>query len=185
MSANEDNHYIERIINGDTAAFAFLVEKYKNMAFTIAVNIVKDAEDAEEIAQDCFIKVYKALPRFKRQSKFSTWLYRIVYNASIDKSRRRQNFQSVDLEEMHYDLIEDGLNELELMTAREQQEIVQKAVKRLPEDESLVITLFYLEELSVEEVSDITGFSASNVKVKLFRARKKLFNELTYFRKVI
>lgn len=185
MSATEDIYYIDRVLAGDVDAFAFIVDKHKDMAFVVANKILNNDMDAEEAAQDAFIKAYQNLNKFKKESKFSTWLYRIVYNAAIDKTRKKKkNIYSIDDEEAHFDVVEERMNELEEMELKEQQAIIKGAIDKLPEDESLIITLFYMEDQSVEEIAEITSFTSSNVKVKLFRARKKLFSLLENFKKV-
>jgi len=89
MAYKEDKFYIEKVLKGDTTAYADIVNKHKEMVFTIAVKILRNREDAEEIAQDAFVKAFQALPGFKGEARFSTWLYRIVYNAAISQSRKR------------------------------------------------------------------------------------------------
>ena len=90
MKYLDDNHYIDRILSGDVAAYAMLVAKHKNLVFSIALKILNNREDAEEVAQDCFLKVFQALKTFEKKSKFSTWMYRIVYNAAISKTRKKK-----------------------------------------------------------------------------------------------
>lgn len=92
MNHTEDFYYIEQTLKGNTKAFAFLLEKYRNYVYTIAFRILKNKEDAEETAQDCFIKAYGQLSNFEGQSKFSTWLYTIVFRLSISKIRKNKLF---------------------------------------------------------------------------------------------
>ncbi len=84
MTDQTDHIYIEKILTGEPQAYAFLVEKYKKMIFSMVVKMLKNTEDAEEVAQDVFVKAYRTLPRFKEDSKFSTWIYRIAYNTCLD-----------------------------------------------------------------------------------------------------
>ena len=90
MEAKEDQIYIERVLKGDTNAFSHLINKYKDMVFTLVIKIVKSREDAEEVAQDSFIKAYQKLDSFKGQSKFSTWLYTIAYRNAMTKLRKKK-----------------------------------------------------------------------------------------------
>ena len=90
MNPTKDQICIEKILQGDTSSFSFLVESYKDMAYTIAMKIVRNAEDAEEVAQDSFVKAYQQLQSFKGNSKFSTWLYTIVYRTAISKIRKKK-----------------------------------------------------------------------------------------------
>ncbi|MEX0290363.1 MAG: RNA polymerase sigma factor, partial [Flavobacteriaceae bacterium] len=102
MSHNQDQHYIDRALSGDTRAFEVLIENYKHMVFTLALKMVKNREDAEEVAQDAFIKAYSALSTFKGDSKFSTWLYKIVYYRSLDylkKNKRQLQTTAIDVSE--------------------------------------------------------------------------------------
>lgn len=167
----DDLFYIERVLKGDKNAFRFLVDKYKSMALTIAYRVVKSESTAEDIAQQAFIKAYSNLHSFSKTSKFSNWLYRIVYNTSITYIRNtkklhenyEENINQLDLTEDHnYDHEEN------------KKQIVQNAIDKLPQDEATIITLYYFDEISVKEVAEIVNISESNVKIKLFRARKKL-----------
>ena len=179
MKEQDDIFHVQRVLAGNTAAFAVLVEKHSDMAFTIANKIVRSREDAEEIAQDAFIKAYQSLRSFKGDSKFSTWLYRIVYNAAISNTRRKkQDFTQLD-ERVVTDTTEDEIFEnLDTLDTELQSKLVNEAINSLPADESAIVTLFYLKENTIDDISQITGLSVSNVKVKLFRIRKKLHDEL-------
>ena len=180
MKYLEDNHYIDRVLNGDVSAYAMLVSKHKNLVFSIALKILNNREDAEEVAQDCFLKVFQALKTFERKSKFSTWLYRIVYNAAISKTRKKR-LELVPMDDYvihNYseDEVSGGIEEID---PEEQKEMIDRAMKQLTDDENLLITLFYKGENSIEDISNITGLSMSNVKVRLHRIRKKLHGELS------
>ena len=180
MDTTTDQVYIDRVLAGDTNAFAYLIDKYKNMAYTISIKIVKNHEDAEEIAQDSFLKAYKKLDTFKGESKFSTWLYTIVYRNAISKVRKK-NIETTDIDAFVLENYSTDLEfpQMEAIKNREQKKYVAKAISNLKEMDALLITLFYLNENSVEEIEQITNLTKTNIKVKLFRARKKLFNELS------
>ena len=177
MKFREDNYYIDKILKGNSNAYAPLINKHKDLVFTIAVRIVKNKEDAEELAQDVFIKAFEALSTFKKQSKFSTWLYRIAFNMAVSKIRKKKletsNLGSEIIENFSIDEIVPDLQEL---SDEEQKNCVEKALKSLPYEENIIITLFYYDDKSIEEISEITNLSASNVKVKLHRIRKKLYS---------
>lgn len=179
MNTLDDRIYIEQVINGNTAAFTVLVDKYKDMVFTIANRIARNQEDAEEIAQDTFLKAFHSLESFKRKSKFSTWLYRIVYNTAISKIRKKRPeitaLDEVMIENYSIDEVDHEVNGLD---SEEQKNLINLALEKLNEDESTVISLYYLNECSIEEISEITGLTKSNVKVKLHRSRKKLYIEM-------
>jgi len=179
MAFKDDKFYVEKVINGDTSAYAGLVNKHKEMVFTIAVKIVRNHEDAEEIAQDAFLKAFHALADFKGEAKFSTWLYRIAYNTAVSQSRKRKLEFSVISDEMinNYttDKVSRSVNEL---SEDEQINAINSLMEKLPEEENLLLTLFYKNEKSIEDISEITGYTQSNVKVKLYRLRKKMYSEL-------
>jgi len=181
MEFRDDTYYINRVLHGDVNAFSFLVEKYKRMAYTLAVKMMNNAEDAEEIAQDAFVKAFQSLREFKGQSKFSTWLYKIVYHESVSRLRKKHwDIMSIDDEHFSkFDVIETD-HFLTRLNIEEQKTLVRNAINRLPADEGAIITLYYLNDSSVKEIIGITGDSESNVKIKLFRARKRLWELLQY-----
>ena len=180
MELKSDQIYIDKVIQGDTNAFAYLVDRYKNLAYTVAMKIVRNHEDAEEVAQDSFIKAYSQLHTFKGESKFSTWLYTIVYRNSITKIRKKRitttDIDSYIIENQKSDF---DFPQIEAIKNGEQKKYIAEAIDNLPETDAFLITLYYLDESTVEEIEKITGLTKTNVKVKLFRARKKLFNELS------
>ena len=185
MKFKEDSYYIDQVLNGNTAAYSFLVEKHKSLVYSIALKILSNPDDAEEIAQDAFLKAYQSLKSFEKKSKFSTWLYRIVYNAAISKTRKKKlEYVSLDGQ------LVENYTEDEVMAAtgkydeQERAVLVNRALEKLSEDENLLVALFYKGENSVEEISYITGLSVSNVKVRLFRIRKKLYDILNEMMKM-
>ncbi len=180
MDKTADQIYIDKVLQGDANAFAYLVNKYKSLAFTVALKIVRNREDAEEIAQDSFVKAYTQLHTFKGESKFSTWLYTIVYRNSISKIRKKK-IETVDVDDY---IIENhktdfDFPQIEAIKNEEQKKYVAQAINNLSENDALLITLYHLNECSVEEIEEITGLTKTNIKVKLFRIRKKLYNELS------
>jgi RNA polymerase sigma factor (sigma-70 family) len=181
MKFHDDSYYITQVLKGNTNAFSFLVEKHKRMAYTLALKLVQVAEDAEEITQDAFVKAFQALDSFKGESKFSTWLYKIIYNTSIARLRKKQlTIISMDDDQnSSIDVIETD-NFLKQLTIEEQNAIVRSAIDQLPAEEKALIILYYMNESSVKEITSITGDTESNVKIKLFRARKKLWEMLKY-----
>lgn len=180
MDKTTDQIYIDKVLQGETNAFAYLVNKYKNLAYTVALKIVRNHEDAEEIAQDSFVKAYTQLHTFKGESKFSTWLYTIIYRNSISKIRKKK-IDTVDVDDY---IIENhktdfDFPQIEAIKNEEQKKYVTEAISNLSENDALLITLYHLNECSVEEIEEITGLTKTNIKVKLFRIRKKLYNELS------
>ncbi len=173
--ATNDESIINQILEGDTKAFAVLVDRYKDLVFTLSIRMLKNREEAEEVSQDTFIKVYKSLKNFKGDSKLSTWLYRVAYNTCLDrikKNRRRYNEVAIDeFTEHQVKTIDDALESLE---RNEQSQIIKDCLEILPSEDGFLLTLYYFEDLSLEEISKIVEIEANTVKVKLFRARKKL-----------
>jgi len=175
MQHTNDQHYIEKILAGDTQVYSVLVDRYKDMVFSLALKMLRNREEAEEVAQDAFIKAYKKLNKFKGDSKFSTWLYKVVYNTCLDRIKKlKREISVVPMEEITERQLKTVDNALDLMEKQERTEMIQKCLNLLSADESALLNLFYFDELSLQEISKITGIGRNNLKVKLFRSRKKL-----------
>ncbi len=176
MNRKDDHYYIEQVANGNVAAFSYLVEKYRDMVYGLSLKMLRNTEDAEELAQDTFVKAFQSLSSYQGKSKFSTWLYRITYNGAITLMRKRKlELYSLDEQRLSD---EDELtigNRLAEIDQEELAESLKKAMEELPADDQVLITLFYYEDQRVEDIAHITGLSASNVKVKIHRARKKMY----------
>jgi RNA polymerase sigma factor (sigma-70 family) len=173
-----DHELIHAVLAGNMIAFQTLVSKYKNMVFSLVYNILLNKEDTEEITQDSFIKAYKGLPGFKRESSFSTWLYRIAVNTALNK-KKIQSFSITPIDDLNE--IEDYNNlytSLEQYENSDRKKYVQEALKQLKDDERICVTMFYLNELQVNEIHELTGFSVANIKVLLHRGRKNLYTQL-------
>jgi RNA polymerase sigma-70 factor (ECF subfamily) len=175
MDYKVDIFYISQVLEGKSNAFAYIVGRHKDHAYNLAFRICGSREEAEEIAQDAFMKAYRSLTHFKMRSSFSTWLYRIVYNTAISLVRTRKK-GVLSLDEFPADAIDFmGISVTEEEAASEYRDsLVNFALQKISEEERALITLYYYDELSVEEISGITAISKSNVKVKLFRARQKM-----------
>ncbi|WP_075590507.1 RNA polymerase sigma factor [Labilibacter marinus] len=177
MDNQSDKIVLKQIKQGDVSAYSVLVNRYRNMAFTLAASITKNNEDAEEVAQDAFVKAYKNLGSFKGKSKFSTWLYQIVYRTALSKMRiKKQQVQSID----EKTIVDVNLNDKQPdnLERSDRKKIIKIAINQLKEDESFLLILYYYQELSMEELAEATGYSVSNVKVKLHRARKNMYEQL-------
>lgn len=176
MENNNDDYYIAKMLDGDTQSFGTLVENYQTMVFSLAFKMLKHREEAEEVAQDTFIKAYKSLSKFSGKSKFSTWLYRITYNTCLDRIKANTKFnQNVEIDKISSDALSSVESIFEGIERQERSEIIQKCMNQLPDDERIILHLFYFEEQSLKEIKEVLSISESNIKVKLFRARKKLF----------
>jgi RNA polymerase sigma-70 factor (ECF subfamily) len=175
VQLEQDNIYIKRVLEGDRDAFAYLVDKYKSMVFTLALRITGDREEAEEIAQDTFIKAYQSLSSFKGKAKFSSWLYRIVYNTGISHIRKqpagRESLDETNIPETLY--VESKRNH-ESLSAEERKKYLEVALDALDQQERLFVILYYYEERDLDEIAEIAGITKTNTKVRLHRARKKM-----------
>lgn len=176
MNHPPDHIIIEKTLGGDVNAFAILVDRYKQLVFTLTIRMIKQREEAEEIAQDVFLKAFQKLQSFKGDSKFSTWLYRITYNACLDALSRKRNSPTHHAYEIHDNVLSITTPEIEAQidAQYERAEVVQ-CIALLPQADAFLITLYYLHEQSLEEIAQIIGLTKNNTKVKLFRIRKKLF----------
>jgi len=176
MQNNSDTELINKVLGGDKAAYADLMKRHQRFVFTLALRFAKNREDAEEIAQDCFIKAYRSLNTFRNTAKFSTWLYRIVYTTAMTFLRKKRlDTQSIDTEvgllnvENHVsDLKSDDVEHKSKMV------YVNRAIDQLSPDDAAVITLFYQGEQSLDEIGQALGMESNTVKVKLHRARHRL-----------
>jgi len=175
MTNNNDQVYITKVINGDTNTFAYLVDNYKNMVFSLAFKMTKNREEAEEISQDTFIKAYKNLEKFKGDSKFSTWLYRIAYHTGLDNIKKNKNSNTTfEINEVTFNQIQSVETILQGIERKERAKIMDVCLQKLPDEERSIIWMFYYDELSLKEIIEVTKLSQANVKVKLHRARKRL-----------
>jgi len=173
---------IDKILAGEQHLYAELVNRYKSYAFTIALKILENKPEAEETAQDAFIKAYHHLRSFNRESKFSTWLYRIAFNTAISYKRKRKarpddpfgraSFQSIENVIVEYEAGEDTLER------DDKKKFISQAMSKLNEADRLALNLYYLREFSLEEVAEITGMQVNTVKVRVHRARQRLADEL-------
>ena len=171
-----DTELISKVLDGDRQAYAQLIKRHQRFVFTLALRFSKSREDAEEIAQDCFIKAYRALHNFKQTSKFSTWLYRIVYTTSMTFLRKKRiDTQSID-DESSIIQLESRISDLSSNEVEHKSKMVfvNLAISRLLPDDAAIITLFYQGEQSLEEIGQTLGMEANTVKVKLHRARHRL-----------
>lgn len=175
MTTTKDQLYIDKVINGDASAFAYLVDNYKNMVFSLAYKMTKNKEEAEEVSQDTFIKAFKNLSNFKGDSKFSTWLYRICYHTTLDAIKKnKKNNYTFEINEVTYNQIQSLETILQGIERKERSVIMDKCLMKLPDEERSILWMFYYDELSLKEIIEVTNLSEANLKVKLHRARKKL-----------
>jgi RNA polymerase sigma-70 factor (ECF subfamily) len=171
-----DNEIITRVLRGEHQLYAELVTRYQNFVFTLALRYTPVREDAEEIAQDVFVKAYRALKDFRGDSKFTTWLYSIVNSTSITFLRKKKlDTSSLDNEHVFEQAeSKDSGTSANQVEVKSKVEMVTKAIQLLSPDDAKLITLFYKAEQSLEEIGTILGIETNTVKVKLHRARTRL-----------
>lgn len=162
--------------NGDVAAFRELVDRFKSIAFMHAIRILRNREDAEEVVQDAFIKVFRSIGQFKEEAKFSTWFYRIVYNTSLTKlGKRKMNMISLDEEqENELFLYSETGKEWNQLQKQDREKYINIAISYLSTEDTIILSLYYVSENTLEEISVIVGCSKSAAKVRLHRARGRL-----------
>ena len=179
MNYKGDTVYIEQVLSGNVNAFSNIVDHHKNKAYNLAFRICGNHEEAEEVAQDSFMKAYRSLGSFKMKSSFSTWLFRIVYNTAISNVRKKKK-GTLSLEDFPADATDFiGENPSEEEAEKEYRTaLVNFALQKLNDEERGLISLFYYEEMSTDEVAAVSGMTASNVKVRLFRARQKMLETI-------
>ena len=176
-----DDVYVKKVCQGDTEAFRYFLKTYKDMAFSLAVSILKDEFLADEVVQESFIKAFNGMKTFNSNSTFRTWFYRIVLNEAFQRRKKIKR----EFLEFQPEYKEEIMDESVLITLHKDEQIyyINEALKMLPDRESVVLRLFYLEEESIKDVCEITGWSESNTKVILHRARKSMFAALNKIRK--
>ncbi len=178
-----DNDIIRRILNGDRQAHAQLIDRHKEKAMTLAVRMLKNRHDAEEALQDAFVRAFRALPSFEGKSSFSTWFYRIVFNVCSSALSRRGKMNVVSFDEeseegMSIEVPSDGaLPDIDL-EGKEFSAMIRSEIDAMDEHYSSILTMFFLQEMSYDEIVDVTGLPLGTVKNRLFRARMQLRNAL-------
>jgi RNA polymerase sigma factor (sigma-70 family) len=163
---------------GDKLAYKELINRHKDYAFTVAYRILNSREDAEEVAQDAFMQVFGALKSFNGESKFTTWFYRIVFNAALMQKRKNRIFTDDIETSSEAFLVSNSSDSADNLRKNERQQAIKQALQNLSADDSMMITLFYLKEQSLEEIAEIIQISAETAKVKIHRARKRLAEEM-------
>jgi RNA polymerase sigma-70 factor (ECF subfamily) len=183
-TGTNDNEIISRVLRGEQSLYADLVKRYQNFVFTITLRYTTSREDAEEIAQDVFVKAYRSLADFRGESRFSTWLYTIVTTTCITFLRKKKlDVHSLDNEKVlaAAENMDSGFraNQVE---QKSRAQMVNEAIKLLSPDDAKLITLFYKGEQSLEEIGHIMGLEPNTVKVRLHRARHRLKDKMeTHF----
>ena len=170
---------VPRILAGDSRAYAEVVRTYQHMVYTVCHRVLRNSEDAEEATQDSFVKAYQNLHSFGGTAKFSTWLYSIAYRTAISHDRSRKAASRRTDDRAAEDLLQHPASPRDTSVDRNDiKQHLDLALATLDPEDAAIVSFYYLEEMSVEEIVTVTGLGASNVKVKLFRSRKKLSDAL-------
>ena len=175
-----DNEIIHKVLQGEQALYAQLVKRYQPFVFTIVLRYTSNREDAEEIAQDVFVKAYRSLADFRGESKFSTWLYTIVTTTCITFLRKKKvPIHSLDTEQV-FDLADNQNSgfKANLVEQKSKVQVINEALRLLSIDDARIITLFYQAEQSLEEIGRILSIDPNTAKVKLHRARQRLKDKM-------
>lgn len=174
MKHLSDIEIIDSINRGNVSDYSLLVNRYKDRAFSLLRRLLKNEMDAEEALQDSFLKAYNSLKGFRRDSQFSTWLYRIVYNTglSVISSQKRKIEQQMSSIDGEFDLASQ--DDEVYSTADNARQYILKMVDKLPVRGALVVILFYMDGMSLSEISQVMGTSLVNTKVLLHRSRNAL-----------
>ncbi|KIC95478.1 RNA polymerase sigma factor [Flavihumibacter solisilvae] len=176
---SEVDRYLDRAIKGDHTGLEYLVNTYRDLAYTIAIRIVLNREDAEEVVQDTFLKAFASLHNFRKAARFSTWLYRIVYNTALTK-RSGKPMATVDLPEQWDSERHAGIDgsQWDELRHTERRKYLDLALSRLSQQDRLVMTMHYIGELSIAEICEIMDMKKSAIKMRLLRGRQQLAIEL-------
>ncbi len=171
--SDSDQEIIEAIRSGHVRGFGVLVDRHKDRAMTLALRIVGEREDAEEVVQDAFLRAYRNLEQFRGESRFSTWFYRILYNACMARvTRRPKHGETVDSGDETIDMIDSKEPSVQqTLENEEEQAVLQEEMTRLPETFRTALTLFYVQELSYDEMASILQMPLGTVKTNLSRGR--------------
>ncbi len=170
----EDKEYINDIIkNQSIIAYKSLVERYENRVFSLCYKIIKRREESEEVAQDIFVLCFKKLSELQDRNKFPNWLMKIAYTKAIDHIRKKQIVKT-DISTINEAHFKEEQTPLKSTILENRKEIINRAINLLEPTEASIVALYYIQDISVKDIVEITGLTLSNVKVKLFRARNSL-----------
>jgi RNA polymerase sigma-70 factor (ECF subfamily) len=184
-AAATDQQLVARAQKGDSRAFDLLVLKYQHRIFGLISRYVHDADEVQDVAQEAFIKAYRALPRFRGDSAFYTWLYRIAINTAknylVSRSRRPPG-SDVEVEDAEYYASGGALHEIETpenaLFGAELKQVVELAIKNLPEDLRTAVTLREFDGLSYEDIAEIMDCPVGTVRSRIFRAREAIDSQV-------
>ncbi len=172
-----DAHYLNEVIKGNTDAFGYFIRTYQNKAFGIAIAMVKQEDDAKDVVQNSFITAYASISKFRNDSKFSTWFYRIVVNTGLQflaqKKRRAIKYEALEVSQTEKTACNAIIKK---MHQDDLKHLVKLVFGKIPSKQALLLQLFYIDELSIAEIEAVTNFSKPNIKVLLHRGRTSFYD---------
>lgn len=171
MTAEEEMKCVRSVLDGNLNEFEKLITDNKVSAFSIAESMVKDKSEAYDVLQEAYINAFNYLHTFNGSSRFSTWFYRIVVNQSLKWLRKKKRMNEIQYTVYQINETVNQNHGLEQLEKHEREQSIQRVLKRLKPKEALMLNMFYLQEFSIKEIHENTGFSISNIKVLLHRAR--------------
>ena len=172
-----DTHYLNEVIKGNTNAFGYFIKTYQNKAFGIAISIVKQEDDAKDVVQNSFITAYSSISKFRNESKFSTWFYRIVVNTGLQflaqqkrDTIKNKAFEISEIKKIACNAVIKKLHQDDL------KDLIKSVFLKMPPKQALLLQLFYIDELSIAEIEVVTSFTKPNIKVLLHRGRMSFYS---------
>ena len=173
----EEMQWIQEVLDGNKQAYAHIINKYKNQLYATILRMCNNPQDAQDLVQDAFIKVYNQLSKYNGKGSFSSWMYRVALNHCMDEFRKkRYKMKQVEINEEHV----VNLNHPEVIfLKKEKSRQLERLIATLPEDERLIILLRYVNELSYNEISELAEVPLSKVRNKIHRAKKKMRDTVT------
>lgn len=168
----EDYELVKQAVKGNQNAFAELLSRYKNLVYSVVLRMVNDAEEANDLAQEVFIKIYKNLDKYQPEYKFSTWIIRITTNHVID-FRRKKKQETISIDDMVYEPSNYVTPESSYIE-KERNSSITSALSSLPDMYKIPIVLYHQQGLSYQEIAQMIGEPLSKVKNRIFRGRKML-----------
>jgi len=181
MAAPGEESLISRSVNGDASAFRELVELHMRRAYDLAYSIVQNHHDADDVAQEAFVRIHRSLVGFRAEAEFTTWLHRIVTNLALDRSRRRkrEHTRMVSLDDP---FVDETMKSAAEMLSSDLSQHIERALHTLPTMQRAVVILRHMDGLSTKQVGDILRCSEGTVKTHLYRGLKKMHVLLEHLR---
>jgi RNA polymerase sigma factor (sigma-70 family) len=172
MQVQEELHWIEAVLSGNKQAYGHIIDKYKNQLYATVLRMTKNPQDAQDLVQEAFIKVYYQLGKYDKKGSFSGWLKRVAINHCMDEFRKKHH--RIENVEIHENVIENPNHPEIIFLKKEKHRQLERLIATLPEDERMIILLRYVNEFSYDEISELLDVPVSTVRNKLHRAKKKL-----------